>query len=850
MKATNIKTEFLVNPLGIDTKAPRITWTAVEGNVQTAYQISARINNTTTWDSGKVFSNNMNAIFGAELKSRDEVVFTITLFDENDKAGEPSEAHFEMGLLTKNDFRAKWITGNYKVNKKKRYPVDYFQKQFSASNIVKARLYVTACGLYEARLNGERIGHFVLAPGFTDYKKRIQLQTYDVTPLLKSGINTLNFELSDGLYRGSSGTFGHLNQYGTETKLYAQLELTDKEGKIKVIGSDATFKWSNDGPLLFADIKDGEIVDERLAPSYSRFAKETTNKVLPTASNNVPIIEQEVFKPKIIKTPSGKTILDFGQNIAGYVSFKLNAKAGQRLFLRFGEMIGKDGEFTQKNFQASTKKKTSPLQQIEYFAKEGVNEYKTKFAIFGFQYMLVETDIEFKPEDFSAIAVYSGLKTVFTFDSSNELLNKFVDATLWSAKGNFADNLTDCPTRERHGWTGDAHIFTTTAIYMFDFNAFGRKYIRDMYDWQKKSGRLPQIVPPGGVDFYMWPMNGSVGWSDAGIMMPYRLWKHSGDESILSEYYERMKLYAKFMIRRIGKKTLLSKPLHLKKKDRKFAVNYGQSYGEWAEPKDVFPTVWTDMILPHPEVSTAYTSYVMALMEEIALHLGKKEDAALYRKYKEATRKSYQAIRRTKEYSLDTDRQAELVRPLYFNLLDKSDKEFAEQRLIKAMDNYDWRVGTGFLSTPLILYVLADINIKYAYRLLENEKMPGWLFIPKHGGTTVWESWEGTATTGMTDSLNHYSKGAVCEWLFTTMCGVNITGTNEFVIAPKPGGTFTYATFSYESVYGTVSSGWKKSGSKTHYTISIPANTRAKIKLVDGTLHEVGPGTYEYTTNE
>lgn len=849
MKAINLKTEYLINPIGIDVKKPRFSWTCEGGTKQSAYRIIAQSNGRTIWDSGKVQSNLMFSFFSSKLSSRQMVTWTVTLWDENDKDGERASAYFETGLLHASDFTAKWISGNYGVNKKKRYPVDCFKKTFIALGVQSARLYITACGIYEAKLNGKRIGDFCLAPGHTDYTKRIQLQTYDVTELINSGSNDLTVDLADGWYRGSCGAWGIKNQYGTQTKLFAQLELKGHDGKITTICSDGTWSWSNDGAIRFADNKDGEIVEAYRQPSYNGKAKVVKCKVLPTASNNVPVTEHETFKPAVIKTPKGKTVLDFGQNIAGYISFTLNAKKGQKIKLRFGEMLDRNGEFTQTNIQCANKKRTkvTPLQQVFYTCKDGVNEYKTKFAIFGFRYVLIETDATWKPEDFTAIAVYSDMTETLKFECSHELINKLVEITRWSAKNNHADVPTDCPTRERHGWAGDAQIFAGTASYMFNYESMAKKYLRDMYDWQKKNGRLPQIAPAGGVDFYMATMNGSVGWADAGVIIPYKLWKMYGDRAVLEEYYDKMKLYARFMIKRCGRKTILSKPLHLKHKDRKFAVNYGQSYGEWAEPAEVCPMSWTDFVFPHPEVSTAYTSYIMELMCEIATELGKTADIPLYRKYADGTKRAYQALRKTKDYPLDTDRQAMHVRALYFNLLDKEGTEYTKKRLIKALENYGWRLGTGFLSTPLILDVLTEINPEYAYKLLENEQMPGWLFMPKMGATTIWESWEGTQAQGGVASLDHYSKGAVCEWIVNTMCGINVgSKPNTFVIKPVAGGTLNHAKASYDSVYGLVESGWERKDGKVVYTVTIPSNCTAQIILPDGTDKLVAAGTYQF----
>lgn len=849
MKAVNLRTEYLRNPLGIDITTPRLYWNCEGGSKQTAYQIIAKVNGKTVWNSGKVESSSMTHIpyGGRALRSRERVYWSVKLWDENGEGGQITHSFFEMGLLKPDDWKAKWITGNYKVKKNERYPVDCFRKRISVGAEVKsARLYITACGLYEAKLDGEKIGNFCLAPGHTDYRKRVQYQTYDVTQLLSQGDHALTVQLADGWYRGSTGAWGIRNQYGTETKLLAQLEITYADGRWETIVTDESWDWSNDGPIRFADNKDGEVYNANREPSYSAKAKVTSHNVIPTASNNVHVTEHEQFAPTVSKSPNGKWLLDFGQNIAGYISFRIQAKANQKLTFRFGELIDGEGNLTLKNIQCVSKEKMSPLQQIIYTCRDGLNEYKTTFAVFGFQYAEVETDIELQPEDVMAIAVYSDIEQTGFFDSSNELLNRFVEATIWSTKGNSLDIPTDCPTRERHGWTGDAQIFFESANYLFDYAAFSRKYLNDVYDWQKKDGRLPQIAPYGGVDFYMWTMNGSVGWSDAGILIPYRFWKLYGDKQILIEYYDRMKRYARFMMNRCGKLGLMAKPLGLKGEKAKYAVNAGQSYGEWAEPKDVYPNDWKDMVAPHPEVSTAYTSYVLGCIAEIAEELGNGDDAVLFRQYRDGCKEAYQAMAETSDYSLDTDRQARLVRPLAFDLLNEQQKAYARKRLIQALENYGWRLGTGFLSTPLILDVLAQYDLNAAYRLLENEEMPGWLFMPKNGATTIWESWEGTQAQGGIASLNHYSKGAVCEWLFKTMCGIRVDGENHFTIAPKPGGSFAYAKVCYQSVYGMVESGWKNVDDAIIYSVSVPANTGATIILPSGARHILSAGNYEF----
>lgn len=846
MNAVRLKTEHLAAPIGVDFARPRLFWNCYDGKKQTAYQIIAVDEvQRVLWDSGVVESDSMSVQWGgAPIPPKTRVLWKVRLWDEKDTVGPWSESSFETGIDT---WRGKWICGNYKVRKRKRYPVDCFRKHFTAAGVKKARLYITACGLYEAQLNGQRVGNFVLAPGITDYRKRIQYQTYDVTNLLQNGENTLTVQLADGWYRGSTGAWGIRNQYGSKTKLLAQLELTCADGSVQSIVTDESWDWSNDGPIRFADNQDGEVFNANRVPSFSGRARRTSHPVTPTASNNVPVTEHERLKPSLIVTPSGKTVLDFGQNIAGYVEFTVTAHMGQVIRLRFGELLDENGEFTQKNIQLSRKNFTTPLQEVTYTCAEQKNHYKTTFAIFGFQYIQVETQVPFVPEDFTAIAVYSDLERTGWFESSNQLLDQFVENTVWSAKNNHADLPTDCPTRERHGWSGDAQIFCPTASYLFDYLPFAKKYLNDLYDWQRKNGCLPQIAPEGGTDFYMRSMNGSVGWADAGVLMPYALWKQYGDTDVLKKYLPGMRRYAAFMQNRCGKWYPTAKPTGLHGENKRYLSNAGQAYGEWAEPESVHHMTWKDCAVPHPEVATAYTAHVMDCMAEIEAALGNEAQANSYRNFAAGCRRSYQALRRTAAYTLDTDRQAQLVRPLAFNLLDQAQTEYAAKRLLAALDHFDWRLGTGFLSTPLILDVLSDIDMDAAYRLLENEEIPGWLSMPKNGATTIWEAWEGPESkNGGIGSLNHYSKGAMVAWLFHTMCGIVVDGSNHFTISPRPGGHFTYAKAIYNSVYGLVECSWERAEDGWRYTVAIPANCTAALRLPAAEPIPLNAGIYTF----
>ena len=341
MKAVRLSAEYLQEPVGIDIVRPRLSWNCEDGIRQTAYQIIAKANGEIVWNSGRVESSSMTHIpyEGRALKSRERVNWSVKLWDENGNGGEISHSFFEMGLLDASDWKAKWITGNYRVKKSERYPVDCFRKKLSVAKEVKsARLYITACGLYEAKLDGEKIGSFCLAPGHTDYRKRVQYQTYDVTEMLTAGDHALTVMLADGWYRGGCGAWGIRNQYGIETKLLAQMEICYTDGTGDTIVSDESWDWSNDGPIRFADNKDGEVVDANREPSYDGKAKVTKHRVVPCASNNVAVIEHERFTPIVSKAPNGRWLLDFGQNIAGYIAFRILGKENQRLTFRFGEL--------------------------------------------------------------------------------------------------------------------------------------------------------------------------------------------------------------------------------------------------------------------------------------------------------------------------------------------------------------------------------------------------------------------------------------------------------------------------------------------------------------------------------
>ena len=849
MKIVNIKTEYLTNPFGIDIIHPTLTWNVVGTDIkyQKAFEIIYKINNEDAKSIIKETSSTRYE-FEEEFKSRDYVSYQIRIQNE---LGEWSlysdEQYFSIGLLNKSDWSAKWIYGDYNVSKKERYPVDYFKKEFEVKEIKKAFLYITSLGIYEAYINGNKVGNGVLTPGSTDPRKRVQYDTYEVSSLLKEGHNEIIIILSDGWYRGSIGAKGFTYVFGKNTKVLAELDLSNGE---KIV-TDESWKWSNDGPITFADLKDGEVVDFNKVPSFNRKVRIGSYDEEITSSNNTHVVIISKNKPvKEFKSNTEKVVYEFENNVAGNIALKLKGKTGSKIHLVMGEMLDEYNDVTLKNVQCIRKGKKTPLQEIVITLKEGINEYETKFFYGGFKYVSVLENEGVEILEIEQLALSSEMERVSSFSCSNELINVFYDNTVRSCRSNFVDIPTDCPTRERMGWTGDSQIIFDTASYLFDCHAFFRKHVKDIYDRQDKNGRLPQIAPYSAEDWFMDVMNGSVGWADAGILIPYRMYLEYGDINILKNNYDNMVRYAKFMIKRCGPAqglyAIYAKPLHLSKENRKYGVNSGQSYGEWAEPNDVKAFVWTDFAEPHPEESMAYTSWMMSLMVEISNIVGKKDNNDLFIEYRDGVKRAYQELVTKPKFTLDTDRQCKQVRPLYLDLLNDEQTMFAKERLIKALDNYGWRLGTGFLSTPFILYVLEKINSDYAYKLLLNERMPGWLYMAKENTGTIWEGWEGPHAQQGISSLNHYSKGAMVEWLYKSMLGIKVKGENIFEISPTIGDGVEFAEGSYRSVYGEVKVSWKKEKDKVLFDVEVPVNTKATFIFEDRN-YVLEPGSYHFS---
>ena len=845
--ATNLRTEYLTDPLGIDITEPRVDWN-VEGAVkQSAYELRVTVNGNPT-EYPKVLTDQMHAkLCGLNLKSRDRVEWQVRLYDEQGQPGEWSgKALFEMGLLNPGDWKAKWIMGDYKHSPKKkvRYPADCFRKTFAIKrSVAKARLYITACGMYEAHLNGSRVGDMVLAPGSTGFHKRVHYQVYDVTALVQER-NELRIDLADGFYAGSTGCYGHTKTYGYEPKVLAQLELVEADGKIHMVKTDHSFAWSNDGPVRYADMKQGEDIDFCKKPSYLGNARETDYPGIVCCSNSVKILEKETFQnPKVLHTPNGQTVLDFGQNMAGYVSCRVRGEVGHSCRMVLGEKLDAAGNFTTRNISLKGDYTEDRLQTVCLTCNGVRQEYKTRFSVMGFQYvLLLDWPEAVKAENFTAYAVYSDMKETGHFECSDAGINQIVHNTLWSMKGNFLDVPTDCPTRERAGWTGDAQLFFNTGNYLMEQRAFFRKWLRDVEDNQKANGMIYNKNPsmqdnPGIVEWFC--VEGSVGWGDAFLLIPYYYWKRYGDDAMIREHWPAMKRAFAYYEKRIGKRNLFSvfSPRH--DEYGKYLCACGRDFGEWTEPADCAPSM-LKLAFPHTEEGTAYIANDARIMSEMAAHMGEEKEAlrlaGLHGKLKEAYNRYFVG-----DGSFETDRMCKYVRPCGLDMAEGRPRQRLLEQIVRLNRVREYRVGTGFLSTPFLLEALSEAGASDdAYRVLANPVF-GWMQQVNQGATTIWENWTDDA------SLNHYAKGSCCQWLFDCLSGIRLDGEeNHFVIAPHVVSQLEYLNFTYDSAYGPVSSNWKRKGKEYQFDIVIPSNCSAEAVLPNGERMQLTTGSFTF----
>ena len=768
------------------------------------------------------------------------------------------------------EYKAKWICHPEDGDENRLVPI--FKKAFiTKPGLRSACLCITAHGVFEAKINGQAVTEDKFTPGLTSYYHRIQVMHYDVTSLLREGTNVWQTTVGDGWWRWH-------NNFGYRLALWGQLELTYEDGTMEVIATDESFD-AGTGPVVKTDLQKGETYDARIAPeNWVKAIVETehTNaKMIPM--EGVPVREKERFAGKLFRDSAGNLVADFGQNIAGYIHMVLyDTKPGQVICLKHGEGLDKEGKFSTANCDGGMKE----FQEITYICKGAEQEeYTPHFTWFGFRYALIEG---VDSGEFTAIAVYSDMEETGDFRCSNPLINKLVKNARWSQKGNFLDVPVDCPTREKNAWTGDAQIYVNTAAYFMDVQRFFNKWLADQRIEQYASGKVgitfpstssvhnpkeqerdPNIVLAGPTG------NGhigedSVGWGDSAVWLPYQLYLMYGDKQILADHYDTAKRWLEFSLSCMKEVN----PQYLNRAwyqngDGELIYDTRFHYGEWNEPLPPAPEVIelfmnggtaADYVaymakFGKPEVATAYTKRSCDNVAHMAEILGKPEDAERYRTLSAKIKAAYNKYMIAPDGEIQKGHQAAYIRALALDMADDDKKPLVTAQLKKEIESANYHLNTGFLSTVYLLPTLCDNGlVEEAFRILEQTTAPGWLHPITLGATTMLENWDGLDV--FRDSFNHYSFGAVCQFLFEYVAGIRPTfdapGFKRIFLKPTPGGSLSWAKGSYKTRYGMISSEWKIDGGYFYYRSTVPEHTTATLQLPSGKTYELPAGSHRF----
>jgi alpha-L-rhamnosidase len=827
----DLRCEYLTNPLGIDVAKPRLSWvlkSTQRGQMQIAYQILVagspeilKKNQGDLWDTGKVSSDqSIHIVYaGKPLVSRARCCWKARVWDKDGKPSRYSQpAWWETGLLETGDWQAKWLSAPVPQDKSIQVePSPFFRNTFTLEKAVeKARGYICGLGYYELYLNGRKVGDHVLDPAFTRYDRRVLYVTYDVTDYLSPGKNAIGVVLGNGWYNMHTRCVWDFYKapWRDRPTMLCQLEVKFTDGSSKIITSDSAWKVST-GPIVFESIRNGESYDARLEkPGWNTADYNDTAwaaaHIVPGPKGRLssqmlpPIKVTRTIKPvKLTEPKPGCFVFDMGQNMAGWAQLKVSGSAGTKVVMKYGERLNPDGTLDQKEIGKF-------IQQWEpqtdtYISKgKGTEFWEPRFVYHGFQYVQV-TGLPEKPslDTLRGRVVHTSFEAAGYFECSNELFNKIQQNTLWSYISNFHGYPTDCPHREKNGWTGDAHLAAEQGLYNFASAAAYTKWMNDFKDEQRDSGELPGIVPTSGWG-YQWG-NGPA-WDSAYLIIPWYMYRYCGDTQILAAHYDRFKRYVDYLTSRADN----------------YTVSIG--LGDWVPAKTQTPEAVT---------STAFY-YADAVITGLAGRLlGKHDEAEKYftlaRQIKDAWNKTF--------YKGDgifaNGSQTALSFALYGDLVPESERQKTLARLVENIEKNNYNIDTGILGAKCIFTVLSE-NGRHdvAYKMATQTTYPSYGHWISRGATTLWEDWSGSA------SLNHIMLGDISAWFYKYLAGINInpdplkgTGFKHIVIRPRPVGDITWVRAEHNSMYGPIRSSWRKENGIFTLDVTIPVNTTAKVYM-------------------
>lgn len=884
LNVSKITVDRLADPCGIG-DIPTLGWQLQSGarNVlQKSYRAQIALDRAferPVWDSGLVQSAESAEIWpqGLRLASSTEYFVRVRVSDGTETSPWGGPARFTTGLLLQEDWKAAFISAetaaDAAVSKGTLLRTGFDVEDEVASAVV----YASALGLYTLYLNGARVGRDELAPGWTSYRRHLMVQSYDVTDRVRRGQNALGAMVGAGWYKGLMGFLGLRNNYGLRTALLCQLVITLKDGRKKTVCTGADWRCS-DAPVTFAEIYDGETYDARLEqpgwcePGFDAsgwrpaevlaFGGEAPARSALTAQPGCRVREAERFPAlRVFCTPQGDTVLDFGQNLSGWVHFRVRGQAGDRVVLRHFETLDAAGNVYLANLR-------SAKQTVDYTLRgTDTEEYRPHFTYQGFRYVKVEAyPGKVKTEDFEAVAVHSDLPEIGWFECSNTLLNGLQHNIHWSMLDNFVDIPTDCPQRnERMGWTGDAQIFCRTASFLADTDVFFRKWLRDVAADQTPEGGVPHVVPDivSGKCEHDWLLSqgshSAAAWADAAVIIPWTLYLMYGDVRVLHDQFDSMKAWVDFM----------------RSHADGVIWNYKLQFGDWVALDAAEGSYFG--ATPNDLTCTAYYAYTTGLFARICGVLGRTAEQREYSGLYSRIVRGFQEKFFTPDGSLTARTQTAHIVALYFRLVPEQYVQKTVDTLLELLRERGGHLVTGFVGTPYFCRVLSENgHAREAYELLLKEDFPSWLYQVKKGATTVWEHWDGIRPDGTMwspdmNSLNHYAYGAVGDWLYRTAAGLGVDedrpGGRHYVIRPCIGGGLTWARAGFDGVCGPVAADWRLENGLVTLSVTLPANACARVVLENagelcedsdvsfeacagGLAADIGSGDYRFVYRE
>jgi alpha-L-rhamnosidase len=871
MTPSGLRCAHRIDPLGVAPGSVRFSWllkATGHGRRQLAYQVQVTAGRPgqdpasrpadaarPCWDSGRVESSSSLDVgyAGLPLEHGGSYAWRVRVWDETGSASPWSEpARFETELDPAAGWHGSWIglgpvrdspgppsePGPPDPVARAMRPAPYLRRSFQLGKpVASARLHITALGLYEARLNGHRVGDAFLTPGWTDYSTRVQYQSYDVTGLLSAGENVLGALLADGWYCGYVGLDAKRAgaHYGTAPELLAQLDVTFGDGSTARVVTGEGWRGRL-AAIRHADLLMGERQDLRLEPSgwdspafddhgWLAVRSRPLDARRLVADPGPPVLVIEDVAPVSIRADaSGRRVIDFGQNLTGWLRIDVDAPAGTRLQVRHGEVLAADGSLYTDNLR-------SARQTDEFVTSGGRQVLEPRFTLHGFRHAeLTGYPGALDPAGVVARVVHSQIPAAGSLASSAAWLDRLAACIDWGQRGNFISIPTDCPQRdERIGWLGDAQIFARTACYNRDVAAFLAKWLDDVADAQLPSGAFSDVAPRlAGFSA------GSPAWADGGVIVPWTVWKMYGDTGILGRQLGAMTAWMELLDR--------TNPDHLRSRD------LGNSYNDWLAPGP------DDT--PHELLATAYWAHDAALMAEICDATGRPAEAAGYRELWSAIRDAFRRAFVASDGTVESGTQTSYVLALHMGLVPDDLRAAAAERLVAAIEAADWHLTTGFVGVGYLLPVLsATGHTDVAYRLLEQESHPSWRYMLDNGATTIWERWDGwTRERGFQsawmNSFNHYALGSVGEWLYRFMLGIEqqpgTAGFSDLLLRPHPGGSLAWARGSYRSARGTIAARWRRTAGTLEYQVEVPPNVAATVCVPSadpGSVRDAAGGT-------